>query len=174
MALILLIFLLSRRQAAAGGAIATILGLIIIARAAWLRRAARAGVATLGIPALEISRAGWAQFVHRDFAVLVLIELLERLGSIADFFFVNHSVVVDVECCDERRDGWALTILRLAAWLRTTGRALAFLRLAFGSRAAMKALAVFTRAVRAAFALLKSRSTRRAWLVLVLCRYGHG
>jgi hypothetical protein len=170
-----LIFLLSRRRwPAAGGAIATVLGLIIIARAAWLRRAAGAGIATLRIAALKISKARRAQFVHRDLAVLVLVEFLECLGSTTDFFFVNYSVVVDVECCDQWRDGRALAILRLAALLKTTRRALAFLRLAFGLRSAMKALATFARAVRAAFALLKSWSTRRAWLVLVLCRYGHG
>jgi len=142
----------------------------------WAGRAPEAGVAALGTATLEISGARRAQFVHRDFAVFILVEFLERLGGIGDFFFVNYSVVVDVECCDERRDGRALAILRLATLLRTTKLALPILRLAFWSWSAMKTRNTFTRAVWATFtfALLKSGSPWRAWLVLVLCRHGHG
>src|SRR5439155_6512465 len=48
-------------------------------------------------------RARGPQFVHRQFAVAVLIELFQSGGGIGDFGFVNHAVVVCIERGDDGR-----------------------------------------------------------------------
>ena len=89
----------------------------------------RARAATVRRP-LVAFRARGPQFVHRQFAVAVLIELFQSGGGIGDFGFVNHAVVVCIERGDDGRKrravalpiGAAGTGRRLLTRGRTLGR----------------------------------------------------
>lgn len=65
------------------------------------------------IPAAHASfRAAWAlrtHFVHRDFAVTVLVEFTQSLGGVLDFVLIDHTVMVRIKCGHERRDHRALS-----------------------------------------------------------------
>jgi hypothetical protein len=76
-----------------------------------LRRTIRA-IAKVAV--LRRQRAGWAQFLHRQPAIVVLVELLQRDRGIADFGIVNHAVMVGIEGADERRDRRSWSIRALA------------------------------------------------------------
>src|SRR5436305_9375869 len=55
---------------------------------------------TLAVSALRPLRA---HLVLRDFAVAVLVELLQGGGCVGDFRRINHAVVVGIERLDHRR-----------------------------------------------------------------------
>jgi hypothetical protein len=47
------------------------------------------------------------QFIWRDLAIAVLVELLQRLGSILDFRRGNDSIAIGIERGDQGRHGAA-------------------------------------------------------------------
>jgi len=66
----------------------------------------RIGVASLG--------SRWTQLVGCQFAVVIFVEFMQRLGRVLDFFFVDYAVVIGIQRCEERRDDG-----RTAAFART-------------------------------------------------------
>lgn len=76
----------------------------LLAAALWRIRLAARSAATVSTQALRARRA---DFVWRQFAVAVLVELLQRLAGLREFVGVNDVVAIEIQRGNERRCGQA-------------------------------------------------------------------
>ena len=109
------LLLVSRRRAATLRTLA-VSGAFTIRAAIAIEAMARRAV--LRATVRQAFRPGRTKFIHRQFAVAIFVELLERFGRVSDFHFVNHAVVVRIKRGDERRRRTVPFALRAAfpAW----------------------------------------------------------
>jgi hypothetical protein len=109
-------------------------------------------------------RRHWTEFVHRQFSVAILVELLQCLGGIGDFFGGNFTILVCVKRRDQGRH-WAHAAL-VGTTTASLGGASRFLWSAVGAFAARTVELAWTafgwRTRRAAFGRWSGRPAFRS------------